>query len=160
MSSNNNNHAQQQQWNKEQAEYERNLLEIHKRYRNNLGLYGHMNDHMVSRSFLLTLYLQQLYLPRQQHCKLHFLHAILAEKKECLYKRQVGSYEVPKYPELSVRVMWQFAKKNIPAFEQYMPDNYDGNKNVDRSFFWGILYFLNQPLIEAVVEDVKIQRSE
>ena len=55
--------------------------------------------------------------------------------------------------------VWPEAVK-LPRFLEYMPDNYNGNKDTDRTFFYQILCTLGVEFVEALILDIRRQRIE
>ena len=67
------------------------------------------------------------------------------------------SYRVPKWPELSVKKMWEYAKQ-LPQWDRFVPSEYNGNHRTDRKFFWGIFLYLGQGLVEDLVASARSKR--
>ena len=65
---------------------------------------------------------------------------------------------VPHWPELSVQRIWPLAIQ-FPLFFQYMPDEYDGGRRVDRGFFWGVLGTLEPEFVRHLVDEARRQRQ-
>jgi len=63
--------------------------------------------------------------------------------------------KIPKIPEMAVGRMWPVATRNA-SFMAYMPDSWSANPSkTDRTFFFQIWVYLEQGLVEAVIEDVR-----
>jgi hypothetical protein len=65
-----------------------------------------------------------------------------------LRKTQINNYQVPFYPELSVKESLVWAEK-INGFAEHMPDSFmEPGKKTDREFFYGIFGYLAPALLE------------
>jgi hypothetical protein len=55
--------------------------------------------------------------------------------------------------------MWPYAM-SVDHFGEYMPDDFNGDHKTDRTFFWGVIVFLCEPLVVALINDTRKQREE
>lgn len=65
---------------------------------------------------------------------------------------------IPCWPELAVKKIWPLAIR-LPGFVDYMPDEYEGGRRVDRTFFWGVLGTLNAEFVQHLVAQARTQRN-
>jgi hypothetical protein len=71
--------------------------------------------------------------------KLSFVKAILSDEKKALKKNEVVLMEVPNYPEISVKNLYEDAMID-PEVAAYLPTKKQcSNKLPERDFFFGIL---------------------
>ena len=99
-----------------------------------------------------------MYLPREKHCTLDFMQAILRNEKRYLWKAQVRQLRVPLWPELSLSRIWHQAAQ-LPDFLGYMPSEYSAeSKKTDRNFFWAVLITLANDFCEQLIIDCREQR--
>lgn len=93
-------------------------------------------------------------------CKVEFMLQLMAEEKYCISQDMFKKLDVPHIQELGVNQMTPIAKR-VPHFNEFMPDGWEREKTkVDRVFFWKVLQYLNRPLAEFCVRDVKKQHAE
>jgi hypothetical protein len=81
-----------------------------------------------------------------------FLKAILANKKKALHQSKVKLMEVPKFPELSVKSMFEEAIRD-PEVGIYLPDfEMNSKKFPEREFFFGVLASLRPDYLKQVID--------
>jgi DNA helicase IV len=80
-----------------------------------------------------------LFLPSLHGTKIHFIRAILSDKKQALKQAEVRHFVVPKYEELSVKNLYEDALKDAQV-GPYLPDlEMNSNRLPERDFFFGVL---------------------
>ena len=132
------------------------------RYRCKDDLYDYLDKMLVSSRCLLLPHLsfvQHVELPSKSFCTLNFLQQLTREEKTPLSKGACRRYKVPNLPELSIKRMWPEALKDR-TFLKFMPDEWEGGKRVDRTFFWHVLTTLQPEYVDALIEDCRKQRRE
>jgi hypothetical protein len=81
----------------------------------------------------------------------------LTKKKTAIRTTQLNLVKVPKLPELSVEKMWVIASRN-PLFHKYMPEDWNGDRKTDRTFFFQVWTFLEANLVESYIDNILKER--
>ena len=79
-----------------------------------------------------------------------FLKSVLADKKKLLKLKDVSFISVPRYPELTVKTLFEHLK-NDPQFMAYLPDKFPRGHPPDREYFWNVLNTLQPEYVERVI---------
>jgi hypothetical protein len=99
-----------------------------------------------------------LFLPSMDGCKISFMKAILCDDKKALKAKDVHPIEIPNYPEISVKSLYDDAM-NDPEVAQYLPSKKQvSNKLPERQFFFGVLSSLRHDYVQEVVRDAHERR--
>ena len=97
-------------------------------------------------------------LPQKKNCTLVFVQLIVNNKKKAFFKWQRKSRPVPFWEELSIDNMWDHAR-TIKDFLDYMPDEWNCPKKVERAYFWDVLTTLAYDWVDAVIKECEDLRA-
>ena len=90
--------------------------------------------------------------------KISFMKAILSDEKKALRSKDVHPIEIPNYPEISVKNLYDDAM-NDPEVAQYLPTlKQTSNKLPERQFFFGVLSTLCQEYVQEIVREAHERR--
>jgi len=92
-----------------------------------------------------------VFLPSLQGTSLDFMRDILKESKLHLKTREVVHIDVPRYPEISVKNMFEDAMKD-EVLAKYLPSRRQlSNKLPERGFFFGVLATLRRQYMTDII---------
>ena len=88
-----------------------------------------------------------------------YLQQLLTKEKTPVFLCSVGKPWVPVWPELAVPKIWPFAIKN-PRVAKRMPDEWmsNGGRRADRTWFWKVLFAVDPPFAQQIIESCQSQR--
>ena len=110
-----------------------------------IWIYSYCNWHHFS---VLVGY----YLPAIKHCRLRFLQQILQGKKKCLHQRDVPNWQIPHWPQLTVKIIFPQIFEKSPEVVDYLPDQEDSYNGLPpRDFFFAILSAIRPKEMEDLV---------
>lgn len=99
-----------------------------------------------------------LFLPSMEGTKLAFLRAILCDEKKAFKTQEVKLIEIPNYPEISVRNLYEDAMHD-ESVAVYLPTKEMlSNKLPERNFFFGILSTLREDYVKEIISDAHKKR--
>lgn len=94
--------------------------ELLSRFRSKEDLYRYMVQQGKYTTTFQRSTLVGLFLPSMDGCKISFMKAILSDDKKALKSKDVHPIEIPNYPEISVKNLYDDAM-NDPQVSQYLP---------------------------------------
>ncbi len=107
--------------------------------------------------FIFIITAGHLYLPPEQTITLYHLKEILAGRKKALRVDKVIAMIVPQLPEFTVaRALQEFA--NDPETLQYLPDQAQQSRPVDRTYLFNILCSLRPNYMASVLDAARAAR--
>ena len=117
--------------------------------------------------FKLLWRLDELFLPSFKNCSLDFIRKLFSGDKSvciwtyCWYRpskpTMFQSFNVPKYSEIIVKVLWNFVK-DCEDLCNYFPD-YEADQLRERRFILGILSTLRSDELRQLIKDARKNRS-
>ena len=96
----------------------------------------------------------------EKECRLAYLQQILTGKKKCLKQSEVPMRNIPRWPQLSVKLMYPQIVRHYPDLLDYMPDPEDHSDRLPpRDFFFAIFAALKPDAATKMVHDAAAHRS-
>ena len=90
--------------------------------------------------------------------KLIFLREILSEDKKALKQNDIVHLEIPNYPEISVKSLYEEALAD-PEVRMYLPEPKQlSGKLPERKFFFGILSSVRPKFMKDIIEEAHKNR--
>ena len=92
-------------------------------------------------------------MPSFKATRLQHIQDILAGRKKALLQREVPARHMPKWPELSVKIIYPQMLAAHPDLAQYLPDP-QGRADIrlpERDFFYRVAYALHPSTVEDLV---------
>ena len=80
----------------------------------------------------------QKYLPPISSYSKDYLKDLLSERKDCLNVADVKQINVPFYPELNVKDIYD-AYKDDKVLSRYLPSGFAKGRQIDRTWFFNVL---------------------
>ena len=99
---------------------------------------------------LLTVCVEQCYLPPDWMVTKDFIRQVLAEEKVFLKLAELKQVAVPKYDECSVKNMWPMVTE-APELMRHFPDRLPQGKLPDREYFFNILMSVHPDYTQEMV---------
>ena len=128
------------------------------RFRSKEDLYRYLHLHRMLLDYFPQKYLVKVFLPSIGGTKLSFIRDIVADKKLHLKQNEINHMEVPVYPELSVKNMYDDAMGDV-ELAKYLPSREQlSGKLPERDFFFGILCTLKHQYMSDVIAEAHKKR--
>ncbi len=109
------------------------------RFRSKEDLYRYFTQHGKPSLILNPCVIVGIFLPSMQGTTLAFMKDILKDEKRALRTNEVVHLEVPLYPEISVKNLYEDALAD-PEVAKYMPTQEQMSGRLpERAFFFGVL---------------------
>lgn len=100
-----------------------------------------------------------IFLPNKTRCSLKFLQQILTGEKNYVTCDGVRNVIPSQWKELSMKSLMKEIILNDYVYS-YFPDFKEGSKQVDRNFFWKVLFHVKPTWAKQLVADAIQQRNE
>ena len=98
-----------------------------------------------------------MYVPPISNVTKDFFKDVFSGRKELLSIAEVKHINIPHYPELSVRDMYE-AYKDDPKLKLYLPAKFAKGRQIDRSYFLNVLNTLYPAQVAKMIENARNQR--
>ena len=79
-----------------------------------------------------------------------FFKDVFAERKLLLNFAEVKNINVPHYPELCFKDIYE-QYKNDPQLKKFLPDNFAKGRQIDRNFFFNVFISLNPEKLAEII---------
>jgi len=120
--------------------------------------YKYFTQHGKHNYLLLTLDLVGIFLPSIHGTSLSFMKSILKDEKRALRTNEVVHLDVPQYPEISVKNLYDDAIAD-PDVSKYLPTKDDlAGRLPERAFFFGVLGTLKRHYLSEIIKDAHEKR--
>jgi hypothetical protein len=117
----------------------RKLEEFGNKFKSKEDLHRYMTQHGNRDEFFNASDVENVFLPSLKGTPLAFLRDILAGKKKVFKCNDIATREIPRYPEISVKALYDDAL-TVPELALYLPSKeYMKKRLPERTFFFGIL---------------------
>ena len=101
-----------------------------------------------------------IFLPPFEECPKVFLAQIITGKKQVVDKRLVPRLSAPKWPELSLKEIWERVKGDEQLMQYFPQRSPLDTKLPNRDFFWGVMFSVRLNYSEELVAEARRKRSQ
>jgi hypothetical protein len=128
------------------------------RFRSKEDLHKYFSQHGKPYQSLDLSIIVGIFLPSLQGTTLAFMKDILKDEKRALRTNEVVHLEVPLYPEISVKNLYEDALAD-PEVAKYMPTQEQmGGRLPERAFFFGVLGTLKRHYLTEIIKEAHEKR--
>ena len=101
-------------------------------------------------------------MPPLKATRLQHIQDILSGKKKALQQKDVPARHIPRWPELSVKIIYPQMIQTHPDLKNYLPEvqGSEGNERLpDRDFFYKVLFALYPATVEELIKQAAAYRK-
>ena len=87
------------------------------------------------------------------------MRQVFAEEKSLLALKHVKAINVPRWPEVCVKVLFEHYK-NDPEVMLYLPDKFSKGRTIDRNYFFAVLNTVRPEHVAMIIQNARNKRFE
>jgi hypothetical protein len=133
-------------------------LSLLARFRSKEDLWKYLSQHGKRLRLLDPLAIVGVFLPSIHGTTLAFMRDILKNEKRALRTNEVVHLEIPLYPEISVKNLYDDAMADAEVARYLPSQDQMGGRLPERNFFFGVLGTLKRHYLTEIIKDAHNKR--